>query len=95
MKIALLHLSDIHFEDKTDWIFNKAELIARAAVSSVFSDPVKTLIIIVSGDIANKGFESQYDVATGFFSGLMNFQTIKSELLTRILKIQMLIMLGR
>ncbi len=57
MKIALLHLSDIHFEDKTDWIFNKAELIARATVSSVFSDPVETLIVFDSSDIDNKGFE--------------------------------------
>jgi len=43
--------------DKTDWIYNKAELIARAAGSSISSNQVETLVIIVSGDIANKGYK--------------------------------------
>ena len=67
MKIAFLHLSDIHFEDNKDWVINKASLIAKSAVGSVFEDSIKALFIIVSGDVANKGSKSQYDIAEKFF----------------------------
>lgn len=68
MKIALLHLSDIHFENNKDWIYNKADLIARASVSSVFSEQIEAFVIIVTGDIANKGLKEQYGLANNFFN---------------------------
>ena len=67
MKLALLHLSDIHFEDRTDWIFDKAEAIADSFLGGIFGEPdIEALFILISGDVANKGAAAQYDVAAQF-----------------------------
>lgn len=78
MKIGILHLSDIHFENENDWLVDKSELIARATVGSLFSASVENLVVVISGDIANKGQESQYDIATKFFRHIQDY--LKQEL---------------
>jgi len=72
MKIAFLHLSDIHFENESDWVRDKADAVAGAALSSVFSEVLDGFFIIVSGDIANKGAVSQYEIATDFLKQIKN-----------------------
>ena len=71
MKVAILHLSDLHLE-KTNyrWLLNKTEKI----VSAVWNDFTECdkIIIIVSGDIAFAGLEEQYGYAKEFFKDLLS-----------------------
>ena len=70
MKIALLHLSDIHI-DRTNyqWLIKRTDQIV-SAVWSGFSECEK-IIIIVSGDIAYSGKKEQYGYAKEFFKALL------------------------
>lgn len=70
MKVALLHLSDMHIStENAEWLINKTKQIV-AAVWNDFSD-CKKIIIVVSGDIANSGSEIEYSYAKKFFSALL------------------------
>lgn len=70
MKVAILHLSDIHIKrDNSQWLLKKAEQI----VSVVWNDftGCGKIIIVVSGDIANTGTEEEYGYAKIFFRELL------------------------
>ena len=70
MKVAMLHLSDLHIgKDNYQWLLKRAEQIVPA-VWNDFSDCGK-IIIVVSGDIANTGTEEEYGYAKGFFRELL------------------------
>ena len=70
MKVAILHLSDLHIDkDNAEWLTKKAGQIV-SAVWSDFSECGK-IIIAVSGDIANAGTEEQYGYAKQFFRALL------------------------
>lgn len=71
MKVAILHLSDLHIDsDNYQWLINKTEKIV-AAVWSSFCECGK-IIIVVSGDIAYSGKEEQYKYAKDFFRALLS-----------------------
>ena len=70
MKVAILHLSDIHIDkDNSQWLMKRVEQIVPA-VWNDFSDCGK-IVIVVSGDIANTGTEEEYGYAKGFFRELL------------------------
>lgn len=70
MKVAILHLSDLHIDrDNYQWLINKAGLIV-SAVWKDFSECGK-IIIVVSGDIVFSGKEEQYGFARAFFKALL------------------------
>ena len=69
MKIAILHLTDLHISaDNAEWIIDRAHQVANA-VKLACSDSDK-IYIVVSGDIANKGLAEEYDKAATFFNRL-------------------------
>lgn len=69
MKIAILHLTDLHISaDNAEWIIDRAHQVANA-VKLACSDSDK-IYIVVSGDIANKGVAEEYEKAVTFFSRL-------------------------
>jgi hypothetical protein len=70
MKVAILHLSDLHIEkDNYQWLLKKAEQMVPA-VWNDFYDCGK-IIIVVTGDITAAGTEEQYGYAKEFFRTLL------------------------
>ena len=64
MKIGLLHLSDIHIANEDHFIENYIEKIRLACHFEL--NGISKLYIVITGDIANTGVESEYDVAKKF-----------------------------
>lgn len=66
MNIGILHLTDLHISSKNiDIVNQRIEPLINACqiqLSGIFK-----LYIVVSGDIANTGAQSEYDLATIFF----------------------------
>ncbi len=70
MKVALLHLSDLHIEkENSQWMLKRAYQIVTA-VRNDFSECAK-IIILVTGDIVNAGTEEEYGYAKQFFRTLL------------------------
>lgn len=68
MTILLLHLSDLHIQEKHDNILKKAKLIAATTFQDLSS--ISHLFIIISGDIAFSGKNDQYQLAIQFFTDI-------------------------
>ena len=65
MSLSLVHFSDIHIENEHDVVLERLEKIESACVSALPHNG--TVLIVVSGDIANRGKVEQYDIAKVFF----------------------------
>ena len=71
MSLSVIHLSDIHIENKNDEILKRLDKIKDACISVLPHN--STVLIIVSGDIANKGKAEQYVIAKQFFDELKSY----------------------
>lgn len=74
MKVLILHLSDMHFEKRSD--------VSKANVNGIIRaikrvGEFASVLIVVSGDVAFSGKVAEYNVAYNFFSQLKN--RIKQE----------------
>jgi predicted MPP superfamily phosphohydrolase len=65
MKLCVLHLSDIHFHETGNQIFDRA--LAIASSSFTRARTADACLIAVTGDIAHGGKAGEYDVAIRFF----------------------------
>ena len=70
MGFTIIHFSDIHFKEENNAIINKKAPLKRACLSELDE---KNVVIVVSGDIAYSGKESEYRVAKSFFNELKEF----------------------
>lgn len=70
MKVALLHLSDIHIQSAMCPVLTRAEKIC-SAVNTLLPD-VGGVIVVVTGDIAFAGKKEEYTLATRFFAELID-----------------------
>lgn len=67
MKLLILHLSDIHFEARSDHICHKADKIKAAVLSH---RDIDAYFVVTTGDIAFAGNALQYEIAYDFFTNL-------------------------
>jgi hypothetical protein len=76
MRIAIIHLSDIHFQASSNALVSRADRII-AAIRPILQG-VQGLVFAVTGDVAFSGSQSEYQIAFDFF---MNLRTlIESEI---------------
>ena len=68
MKIAIVHLSDIHFKSRSDVGFKRCKNLANTIAFA--RSPDERLIFVVTGDVANTGSSAEYAVAEDFFDQL-------------------------
>ncbi|MBQ9187927.1 MAG: metallophosphoesterase, partial [Clostridia bacterium] len=71
MCLSVIHLSDIHIKDKDDLILSRVDELKRACVSSLPSNGI--VVIVISGDIAQSGTKSQYELASGLLKSLSDY----------------------
>lgn len=83
MTLAILHLSDIHIKEATDAILNRSKEIAACLNSYLPS--ATTLVILISGDIAQAGQSSEYDIAAKFVSELKSSILLEKKLPIEVL----------
>lgn len=69
MKILVLHLSDIHFEKRSDYSNKNLAGIINALKTI---DDFSSVIVVISGDVAFGGKRKQYEVAYYFLANLKN-----------------------
>jgi hypothetical protein len=68
MVVSIVQLSDFHFADDSNSIVGKLPALAAAIRAA---DPTcEDYVIVLSGDVADHGTESQYKIATSFLARL-------------------------
>jgi hypothetical protein len=75
-KLMILHLSDIHIASSSNSVLGRAEAIAKATFQRL--PEVELLAIVISGDIAATGKESEYDLAYEFLQKVQESITRES-----------------
>ena len=70
MSLLLLHLSDIHIRGSLDPILQRSDLIAKAVKDLDFA--LDQCVVVVSGDIANSGGDTEYMAAHEFLQSLVS-----------------------
>lgn len=76
MKITIFHLSDMHFSDKNQIELGHVEKMVQ--VLNKTENIADEYMVIVSGDIANKGYKRHYNFADLFLSRLIEGIEIKT-----------------
>ena len=65
MKLALIHLSDIHLKKESDPILKRgSELASALRMTVAIAD---NIVILITGDIAFSGKPEEYQIASRFF----------------------------
>ncbi|MFA7061667.1 MAG: metallophosphoesterase [Pedobacter sp.] len=71
MKIAILHLSDIHFNSKCNYSLDKLENLISSCRDDIRQ--CAATFVITTGDIAFSGQADEYDIALTFYGRLLDF----------------------
>lgn len=69
MKFAVVHTCDIHLRRKSDLVFKRLDKLAN--IISFSRDAQEQILLLVCGDIANRGSKEEYQLAEEFFGPLM------------------------
>lgn len=73
MELVLVHITDIHLENDTDYniLEGRSEYIANAINKHIIDETNTLLILCITGDIAYSGKEEQYLFASIFISHVL------------------------
>ena len=73
MELVLVHITDIHLENDTDYniLEGRSEYIANAINKHIIDETNTLLILCITGDIAYSGKEEQYLFASIFISDII------------------------
>ena len=73
MELVLVHITDIHLENDTDYniLEARSEYIANAINKHIIDEANTLLILCITGDIAYSGKEEQYRLASRFISDII------------------------
>jgi predicted MPP superfamily phosphohydrolase len=86
MRVAIVHLSDIHFQKAGNPVFDVLDQLVNA-VNSVDAK-VSLFIVIISGDIAYSGQSLEYEVATGFLKEFKNkLQKLRTDVVIEFVSV--------
>lgn len=88
MNIGILHLTDLHFKLRDNFITNKIDRILDALRLDIIQ--LESLYVVVTGDIVDKGFKESYSNAKEFLNQLK----IKSENINKDLIVKFIIVPG-
>lgn len=69
MRLAIVHLSDIHIKHPQDKILSRAKQIAVGAFRVVAE--ADAVVVLCTGDIAQSGLPEQYRHAESFFGSIV------------------------
>lgn len=83
MEIGILHLTDIHFEEKNNFLENKHDKIFDAIKNEI--NGLGKFYIIITGDLINKGNTKNYQIFNKFIINLI--QRIEEVIPTRLIMI--------
>lgn len=75
MSFYIIHFSDIHIKGEDDLVLSRTESIKKTCAGSIL--PNSDVALVVSGDIAFSGKDSQYEVAKEFFDEISHY--LKNE----------------
>jgi predicted MPP superfamily phosphohydrolase len=68
MKLAIVHLSDIHIRSRHDICFRRRDKLSNRITFS--RDPEEEVFLVVTGDVANTGSKEEYEYASEYFTPL-------------------------
>lgn len=68
MKLGILHLTDLHIANETEFWNSRAAKIVSAVRNDFHS--CEKIFIVCTGDIAFSGKEEEYKIASKFFTAL-------------------------
>lgn len=67
--MALLHISDFHFKDAGHPVLERAAAVVAGLQSLM--QPVASVFVVVTGDVAFSGAPAEYDLADAFFRDIL------------------------
>jgi hypothetical protein len=70
MRVLILHLSDIHLRSEDDYVLTRIISIADAARTTDYE--LDACVVVLSGDIASTGSETEYLIAAAFIGALLS-----------------------
>lgn len=70
MKLAILHLSDVHIASAADPVLRRGHSIVAALRAQISGETA--VLIVISGDVANSGASSEYELAKQFIGELLD-----------------------
>ena len=72
MRIGIIQMSDLHITSADDFIVKNAAAVARSCKSIV--NTCNKVVVVVSGDIIDRGKVANYSVAEKFFNDFRGLQ---------------------
>ena len=78
MKTAILHLSDLHISSPEDYIVSRTDIMANGI--RYYINECNRCIIVITGDIIDKGNVAAYSIAKDFLTTLKNALSSEKEI---------------